>query len=247
MNNKRQKGPMITVLKLNGKIVGYERWTHTGSGVMRRTTSFTIDGPETGPIPHDRRCIYRTPAKKTTGRLTADKYFTADEITSLYAAAARQGGNRGRVTEFILTILLQTGLRASELCDLKVADTPVVLGSDELRVMGKGSKVRPVPLLPETSDKIRRFVKKIRPGYVRRPMKVKDSNQPLILTETGDPYNRHLLYDRIHRLGQIAGLKKIAGTHRCRHSFATHFFRSTQDIVQLSAILGHANINTTAI
>lgn len=243
----KTKATATTVLKRSGKTVGYQRWRPGAQGILRCITSITLDGPECGYIPHTNRVQYRTAPKKTTGRLTADKFYTPAEIAKLYTAARQAGGVRGAMTEFILLMLLNTGLRATELCELKVKDTPVSLGVDELSVLGKGNKLRPVPILPELSEKIRRYVKDIRPKFIRRAMKVKDRDQPLLLRENGQPYTRQLLYDRISRLGRIAGLTKQAGVHRCRHTFATHYFRTTQDIVQLCAILGHSNINTTAI
>jgi len=244
---RQQKRPQTVVLKLDGKVVGYESWEANGDGFMRSRISETLDGPPCGPIPHDQRCLYRTPSKKTTGRLTADKFYTSDEIKALYHAANITNSIRGKTTAFILAMLLNTGLRATELCELPISHTPFVLGVDQLKVLGKGNKIRPVHILPELSEKIRWYVKNIRPKFIVRPMRVKDYSQPLLLRENGQPYNRVLLWKRIHRLGERAGLKKAAGVHRCRHTYATHRFQKGMDIVTLQGQLGHTNINTTAI
>lgn len=236
-------------LKRGRKAVGYLR-TELVSGILVDIYSKKPDGPASKkPIVHDQRVSIQpeNPRIKHAG-LTADKYFSEEEIVKLYAAAeARMKTNRGRTTHFILKMLLSTGLRASELCTLCIDHTPVVLGVDELRVLGKGNKIRPVPILSELSDYIRWYVKKVRPSYVRRPMKKTDLSNPLILGESGKAYTRQLLYKRIHCLGIVAGLDKKTGVHRCRHSFGTHAYRSGMDLVTLQNIMGHDDINTTTI
>lgn len=244
---KANQKPQIIVLKLKGVIVGYERWDLRGD-VLRRSVSETLDGPDRGEITHDQRTQYRTAAKKTNGELTADRYYTVDEINQLYRQAGQHRETlRGSTTHFILSLLLGSGIRASELCGLTVANTPTVLGVDQIKVLGKGSKIRPVPILPELSEYIKWYVKNIRPKLVKRPMRKRDPEQPLILTESGKPYTRQLLWQRIHNLGKRAGLVKSAGVHRCRHSFGTHCYQNGMDLVTIQTILGHTDLNTTTI
>ena len=117
----------------------------------------------------------------------------------------------------------------------------------ELRILGKGNKIRPFPIQPELSDYIKWFVKEVRPNYIRRPMRKRDWSQPLIFKESGEPYDRRSLYRRINRLRKRAGLEKRAGVHRCRHSFGTHAYRSGMDLVTLQDLMGHSDINTTTV
>ncbi len=244
---KRRQSPQITELRYRGQTVGFERWELI-DGYMRARYSETLDGPAVGIVYHDQRVKYRTAPTKTTGDLTGDKYYESPEIDALFLEAGkRSGSNRGQTTMFILTLLIGSGIRASELCGLRVADTPFVLNADQLRVMGKGSKLRPVPILPELSEYIAWYIRNVRRHYVRRPMKKRDWTQPLILTETGRAYDRKLLWKRINRIGKRAGLEKMAGVHRCRHSYGTHGYRSGIDIVSLQRILGHVSVSTTQI
>ncbi|MBN1377838.1 MAG: tyrosine-type recombinase/integrase [Gammaproteobacteria bacterium] len=180
--------------------------------------------------------------------ITSVKYLTSQETEALkdhlYARAVNR---RGQVTLFIVLLLLGSAMRVSEACDLLVKDTPVGLGENALSVLGKGGRLRLIPILPELAELIKDYVKYIRPSLVCRPMKVRDYDQPLLLAEKGLPMTRQQVYKRIRAAAKAAGITKKIGAHTLRHTYATQFYRKTQDLRMLQQILGHSNINTTTV
>ena len=180
--------------------------------------------------------------------ITPDKFFTAAEIEQLYSyLLSHSKSRRGKVNLFIIEMLLNAGLRATELCELRVEQTPVVLEENAIWVKGKGGKTRWITIVPEMSEKIRTFVREVRPGLLPTRARRSDYTKPLLITEYGGPFNRRSLYKRVRALGQRARLLKRVGPHRFRHTFATHTYRDTKEILLLQEQLGHSSVSTTSV
>ena len=144
--------------------------------------------------------------------ITPDKFFTAAEIEQLYSyLLSHSKSRRGKVNLFIIEMLLNAGLRATELCELRVEQTPVVLEENAIWVKGKGGKTRWITIVPEMSEKIRTFVREVRPGLLPTRARRSDYTKPLLITEYGGPFNRRSLYKRVRALGQRARLLKRVG------------------------------------
>ena len=137
-------------------------------------------------------------------------------------------------------VLYAAGLRVSELVGLKVFE--VNLDAGVLRIMGKGSKERLVPLGEEAVDWVRRYLKKDRIELLK-----KKSSDHLFVTERGSGMSRQAFWQNIKRYGARAVPGKHFSPHVLRHAFATHLINHGADLRVVQLLLGHADISTTQI
>lgn len=134
----------------------------------------------------------------------------------------------------ILTVMLDTGIRLSELCGLRFEDARVEEGY--LKVMGKGSKERIVPVGASAQKMLWRYIIHFRP----EPM-VKSDNY-LFLTLDGKPLRGNAVELLIKRWGKRAGVPRLHA-HLCRHTFATNYLvYNCGDVFRLQQILGHSSL-----
>ncbi|MDV6343442.1 MULTISPECIES: site-specific tyrosine recombinase XerD [unclassified Nitrosomonas] len=140
----------------------------------------------------------------------------------------------------MLEVLYATGLRVSELVSLRVAQVNSDMGI--VRVMGKGSKERLVPLGEEALYWVNDYVKKARPFLLNN--KVTDK---LFVTARSDTMTRQTFWYLIKRHAQQAGIVKSLSPHTLRHAFATHLLNHGADLRVVQLLLGHADISTTQI
>ncbi|MGH8668838.1 MAG: site-specific tyrosine recombinase XerD [Burkholderiales bacterium] len=155
------------------------------------------------------------------------------DVEALLAApdAATPRGLRDRA---MLETLYATGLRVSELVALKTVE--VDLHAGVVRVMGKGSKERLVPLGEEAVDWISRYLKQR-----------KRNASALFLTDRGAGMTRQAFWHLIRRYGARAIPGKKLSPHVLRHAFATHLINHGADLRVVQMLLGHADISTTQI
>jgi len=139
----------------------------------------------------------------------------------------------------ILELLYASGLRASELCDLKLRDTNLQVGC--VRVLGKGMKERIVPLGKAAGQAIGRYLLDCRPRLERTPSEL------LFLSRTGKPLERVGLWMLIEKYGRKSGLLKSISPHVLRHCFASHLLSGGADLRVVQELLGHSDIATTQI
>ncbi len=130
--------------------------------------------------------------------------------------------------QVIILFLLDTGVRASELCKLRVSD----IGKDGVYVRGKGSKDRIVPM----SDTVRAALQE----YLRA--KKRKAGDRVFQTIQGNPMTPSSLRGVIKRMARRAGVPK-AHPHRFRHTFAINFLRNGGDVFSLQRILGHETLD----
>ncbi len=140
----------------------------------------------------------------------------------------------------MLEILYASGLRVSELVGLKV--TEVSLNEGVIRVTGKGSKTRLVPMGEEAVEWISRYLKESRPAILQK--RLSDS---LFVTQRGEAMTRQAFWYLIKRYAVIAGINKSLSPHVLRHAFATHLLNHGADLRVVQMLLGHADISTTQI
>ena len=137
-------------------------------------------------------------------------------------------------------VLYAAGLRVSELVNLKVFE--VNLDAGVLRVMGKGSKERLVPLGEEAVDWVKRFL-----SDPRKEILKKKTSDFLFVTGRGSAMTRQAFWQNIKRYGARAVPGKALSPHTLRHAFATHLINHGADLRVVQMLLGHADISTTQI
>ena len=139
----------------------------------------------------------------------------------------------------ILELLYASGLRASELCDLKLLNLNLQVGC--VRVFGKGNKERIVPLGQAANEAITRYLMDCRPKLDRR------SSDRVFLSRTGKPMERVGLWMLVEKCGRSSGLLKKVSPHTLRHCFATHLLAGGADLRVVQELLGHSDVTTTQI
>ena len=140
----------------------------------------------------------------------------------------------------MLELLYACGLRVSELVGLRI-DQPNLRGGF-VRVTGKGSKERLVPMNEEAMDWLVRYMEAARPALVAG-----SSSDALFLSREGDFMTRQAFWYRIKALAQAAGIEKPLSPHTVRHAFATHLLNHGADLRVVQMLLGHSDLSTTQI
>jgi integrase/recombinase XerD len=169
------------------------------------------------------------------------RFLTLSQVEALLEApdVATVLGLRDRA---ILEVLYATGLRASELTGLKIADLELDVGL--VKCFGKGSKERLVPLGRQASQWVARFLDTGRPVLTRAR---RGAGDVLFVNNRGGRLSRMGLWGIVRRYAVAVGVQEILTPHVLRHSFATHLLERGADLRSLQAMLGHADISTTQI
>lgn len=163
------------------------------------------------------------------------KFLTEEEINRLLAAPDLNTleGIRDRT---ILEVMYATGLRVSEMVNLKQTDVDLLAGL--VVCHGKGSKERRVPLGKSAIHWLQQYAA-AKAGYGPQTL-------PHVFLHRGKPFTRHLAWAMIKRYAERAGIKDVS-PHTLRHSFATHLLQHGADSRSVQALLGHSDISTTQI
>jgi integrase/recombinase XerD len=141
----------------------------------------------------------------------------------------------------MLEVLYSSGLRVSELINLRISNTYFDIGF--LRVIGKGSKERLVPI----GRSAQKFLK-IYLNEVRVHMDVKPESRDIVfLNRFGAGLSRISVFTMVKKQVALAGIKKKVSPHTFRHSFATHLIEGGADLRAVQEMLGHESITTTEI
>ncbi|HXE52400.1 MAG TPA: site-specific tyrosine recombinase, partial [Tepidisphaeraceae bacterium] len=139
----------------------------------------------------------------------------------------------------ILELLYASGLRASELCELRLRDVNLDVGC--VRVFGKGGKERIVPMGKAAIDALARYLSEDRPKFDHA------KSAQAFLSRTGKPLERVALWMLVEKYGRRSGLLKSISPHVLRHCFASHLLGGGADLRVVQELLGHSDINTTQI
>ncbi len=165
--------------------------------------------------------------------------LTVEEINNLIACIDRSS-NEGQRNCAILETLYSCGLRVSELCNLKLSD--LYFNEGFIRVLGKGSKQRLVPISPRAIQELNDYFEirasgRIRLGY----------EDFVFISRLGKNISRIMVFHIIKQLADMIGLKKTISPHTFRHSFATHLLEGGANLRAIQCMLGHENLSTTEI
>ena len=158
--------------------------------------------------------------------------LSVEEVRAILKAAPNE---RDRA---ILEVLYGCGLRVSEVCSLKISE--VYLKDMFVKVMGKGSKERLVPMAPSTASAIMDYLS-VRPGSDA------GCEDVLFLNRFGRAMSRVAVFKMVKSVALVAGVDKNLSPHTFRHSFATHLIENGADLRVVQEMLGHESILTTEI
>ena len=172
------------------------------------------------------------------GRVLPDTLAVA-EVESLLAAPGIDDPLAWR-DRALLELAYGAGMRVSELCGLGITD--LLLTEGLVRVFGKGSKERLVPLGRNTIGAVSVYLHQLRPTLDRGR-----GAGRVLLNARGEPLSRVGAWGIVKRSAERAGIRKRVTPHTLRHSFATHLLEGGADLRAVQEMLGHADLSTTQI
>ena len=177
-------------------------------------------------------------AMPKTGRALPQS-LTEAEVEALLAAPA-VADPRGHRDRTMLELLYATGVRVSELINLKLSQ--INLNQGVLRIVGKGDRERLIPLGDEAQDWVRAFIAGPRAGILRERQ-----TEYLFPTRRGERMTRQAFWHIVRRHAKAAGIAKQLSPHTVRHAFATHLLNHGADLRVVQLLLGHSDVSTTQI
>ena len=186
-------------------------------------------------IEKDPMLLIDTPKKKQH----LPQVLTKEEVEKLLHSP-NTGQVLGLRDRAMLELMYATGLRISEIINLKLEDLHLTMGT--LQTLGKGHKERIVPVGDEAIKWINRYLEEARPKLLKQ----KRSNY-LFLNFHGNNLTRQGVWKNLKAEVRKAGIQKNITPHTLRHSFATHILENGADLRIVQELLGHADISTTQI
>ncbi|MCE1165388.1 MAG: site-specific tyrosine recombinase XerD [Bacteroidetes bacterium] len=165
--------------------------------------------------------------------------LSVNEIDSMLGKT-ENGDVLGLRDRALMELMYASGLRVSEAISLALQD--ILADEGILRVFGKGSKERIVPIGSSALQYLGRYFEKSRP-FLKKPY----SDDTVFLNHRGRKMSRMAVWNIISKYAKMAGIKKAIHPHTLRHSFATHLLEGGADIRIIQEMLGHSDISTTQI
>ena len=172
-------------------------------------------------------------SRKLPGIITVGEF---NKLVSL----VRSTGRFGLRDHCIIELMYSVGLRVSELCNLKIEH--IDLEEEMVRVFGKGSKERIVPLGGIAKSVLKDYLNNTRSTFV-----IQKSSNYLFLSRLGKPMSRKTIWHMVKKYSALANINHPIKPHTFRHSFATHLLSGGADLRSIQDLLGHSDINTTQI
>ena len=184
--------------------------------------------------------------KKSARRLP--KALTIAQIVSMIDAAYREGQPITARDQAMLELLYSSGARVSELIGINLNDLSSIETDDgvvtTLKLRGKGSKERIVPLGSFASKAIESYMVRVRPELAAKSAK---TTSALFLNSRGSRISRQSAWQMVLDAAEAAGVTEHVSPHVFRHSYATHLLDGGADIRVVQELLGHASVTTTQI
>ena len=184
--------------------------------------------------------------KKSARRLP--KALTIAQIVSMIDVAYREGQPITARDQAMLELLYSSGARVSELIGINLNDLSTIQTDDgdvtTLKLRGKGSKERMVPLGSFASKAIENYIVRVRPELAAKSAK---TTSALFLNARGSRISRQSAWQMVLDAAEAAGLTEHVSPHVFRHSYATHLLDGGADIRVVQELLGHASVTTTQI
>ncbi len=174
---------------------------------------------------------------KTKKRLPS--YIEQEQMDLLLNSTTFPDSFQGRTEYLSISILYQTGIRVSELVNLKV--TQIDRSAKQLKVLGKGNKERIIPLNKEMLKQVEVYIAE------RKLMFSDDSTLNLLVNSKGLPTNPRKLYDVVKKYLSLVTTAEKKSPHVLRHSFATHLTSNGAELNAVKELLGHSSLAATQV
>jgi integrase/recombinase XerD len=171
--------------------------------------------------------------------LKVPEVLSADEIQRILKAVKGKGWQITR-DKAILELFYASGMRVSELVDLRVSNINLEIGY--IRCVGKGKKERIIPIGKNARAAVEKYCATVRPELAKDPL-----DKTLFLSRLGRKISRQSIWKIIKHYARKAKIKKPIKPHTLRHTFATHLLEHGADLRAVQEMLGHADISTTQI
>ncbi|MFN2169373.1 MAG: site-specific tyrosine recombinase XerD [Anaerolineae bacterium] len=165
--------------------------------------------------------------------------LSEDEVESLLEAPDTED-NLGFRDRAMLEVLYATGLRVTELVNLRLAQ--LNLNQGVVRIVGKGDRERLIPLGEESMEWLQNFI-----AGPREEILLERQSDYVFPTRRGDRMTRQAFWHIIKRYAKKAGIHKKLSPHTVRHAFATHLLNNGADLRVVQLLLGHSDVSTTQI
>jgi integrase/recombinase XerC len=195
---------------------------------------------ETGQLTTDPAANLRSPKITRVLPPTLDRTIAAQMLDEAIATAREVGGPVAARDVAVLEILYSTGIRVSELCGLDLNDLDRERRA--IRVFGKGSKERTVPVGAPALRAVEAWLEKARPQLITG-----ESGQAIFIGERGKRIDPRVVRRIVHRSLRMTEGAPDLGPHGIRHAMATHLLEGGADLRSVQEILGHASLATTQI
>ena len=216
---------------------------HARSTLQRRAAAarvFFAWAHETGRVTTDPAANLRSPKSMRVLPPTLEQATAARMLDEAIATARETGGPVAARDVALLELLYSTGIRVSELCGLNVDDLD--RQRSVVRVLGKGSKERTVPVGVPAVRAVEAWLAKARPQLITG-----DSGQAMFLGERGKRIDPRVVRRIVHRSLRLTEGAPDLGPHGLRHAMATHLLEGGADLRSVQEMLGHASLATTQI
>jgi integrase/recombinase XerC len=188
--------------------------------------------------------LVKNPMKKVVAPKVGKRlpsYVMEDEMPKVMKIQLPQNDYTQSRDELIMYLLYTTGMRRSELINLRITD--INLSRKDLRVIGKGKKERIIPISADSISVLKKYIDIRNHHFTDKPVE----DNFLILAESGRKINPRSVYTVVNRQLKSANSAEKKSPHVLRHSFATHLLNNGADINAIKEILGHANLSATQV
>jgi site-specific recombinase XerD len=177
---------------------------------------------------------------------TLPHFLTESEIKSVLSFNQGSDCIFEKRNNMIITMLYATGIRISELAELKIAD--VCFDQEVIIVTGKGSKERAIPIPSRTIAQLKEYCVSVYPLLTKEHLNSRhDPLFPLLYKKKIKQFSRQSLWHIVKKACKRAGVSKQVSPHQLRHSFATHLLKNGADLRSIQLLLGHESIATVEI
>ncbi len=165
------------------------------------------------------------------------EFVLEEDLSDLFNHVEFKDNWKGKTERLVLLLFYSTGMRVSELINIKEGD--VDYAKSQIKVLGKGNKERIVPLAKDMLDSMKEYM-------ASKPIKKEGVNN-LFTNTVGNALNRNGVYKFVHHYLSLITTIKKKSPHILRHSFATHLMNNGADLNSVKELLGHASLASTQV